>query len=93
MARKVAFWGGLLAILALYFIAVFPTTGLLSEHSQLNAAKVQLAQVESENRLLEAQASRLNRASVITKLAEAKYGMVPKGQTGTIVLPSTPTSK
>lgn len=79
--------GAFLLLLAIYFIAVFPTAGLLKEYSSLQLAKTQLASLQRSNERIDSQIAQLSTPAVIARIAKEKYGLVVVGQKAYVVVP------
>lgn len=73
-----------------YAAFVFPTRQLLNERSQLQGAHLQLTALQRENAALRRDVSNLSDPSFIASIAHSEYGLVGKGQTSYLILPSSP---
>lgn len=85
---KVVFLVGLVMVIGVLVINVFPYRSYLSQHKQQAVAAHQLATIEKQNRDLAEQAKRLQTPAEIERLARAQYGMVRPGETSYAILPA-----
>jgi cell division protein FtsB len=79
-----------LAIVAVLFIAVFPTQALLAQRREHQAMAVQVARMTKNNDALEAQARKLKDDAEIERLAREQYNLVRPGEEAYALLPSAP---
>src|SRR5207245_48187 len=79
-----------LAIVAVLFIAVFPTQALLDQRRERQAMAAQVARVTNRNDVLEAEARKLQNDAEIERLAREQYNLVRPGEEAYALLPSAP---
>jgi cell division protein FtsB len=75
-----------LLIGAAFLTQVVPTRQIFDSHRQVNAARAQLEQLESDNARLQADVTALGTDGEIEKLAREKLGYVRPGETAYVVL-------
>lgn len=73
---------------ALVLVTSFPISALLDQGGQLSAAQAQANQLTADNRLLSAEASRLNNPAVVAAIARADFGFVEPGEKAYDILPT-----
>jgi cell division protein FtsB len=66
----------------------FPLGQLMSGRAALGQDRLQLRQLDAENRQLSQQLSSLRQPGTIVGIAHAEYGLVTKGEQSIVVLPS-----
>lgn len=66
----------------------FPLAQLLHERAAIATTTAQLQRVQAENRVLAGQVAALHQPSTIARIAHQQYGLVQKGQSSVVVLPS-----
>ena len=75
---------------AAFLTQVVPTRQILDSHRTVNAARAQLAQLEGDNVLLQADVVALGTDAEIEKLAREKLGYVRPGEIAYVVLDPPP---
>jgi cell division protein FtsB len=88
--RRVVIAGATLAIVAVLFVAVFPTQALLAQRRERQAMAAQVARITNDNDALEAQARKLENDAEIERLAREQYNLVRPGEEAYALLPSAP---
>jgi len=86
--RRVVVAAVTLAIVAVLFIAVFPTQALLDQRRERQAMAAQVARTTKHNDALEAEARKLQKDSEIERLAREQYNLVRPGEEAYALLPS-----
>jgi cell division protein FtsB len=79
-----------LAIVAVLFVAVFPTQALLEQRREREAMAGQVARMTKNNDTLDAQARKLEDDAEIERLAREQYNLVRPGEEAYALLPSAP---
>lgn len=79
-----------LAVVAVLFLAVFPTQSLLDQRRERQAMAEQVARMTKHNDALEAQARKLENDAEIERLAREQYNLVRPGEEAYAILPSAP---
>jgi cell division protein FtsB len=74
-------------LVALLFLAVFPTRTYLAQRRDLAATERRLAVLASENKELAARVDRLNTDAEIERLAREQYNLVRPGEEAYAILP------
>lgn len=75
---------------ALYFVAVFPTSQLISTYREIQGQSRELAYRQHQLIKLKHQISMLHNPKYIAEIARDEYGMYPKGSVPYQILPSSP---
>ena len=88
--RRVAIAVATLALIAVLFIAVFPTQALLDQRKERGALAAQVRRMTKHNDGLQAQARKLEDDAEIERLAREQYNLVKPGEEAYAVLPSPP---
>ena len=86
--KRIAFGVACLALVAVVFLAVFPTRALLDQARARRDAKVELHALVARNRALDGEARRLGTDAEIERLARTHYNLVRPGEEAYAVLPS-----
>ena len=85
--KKAAWPLGGVALVALLFLAVFPTRTYLAQRRDLAATERRLSVLSSENRELAQRVDRLNTDAEIERLAREQYNLVRPGEEAYAILP------
>ncbi len=85
--RKAAWPLGGVALVALLFLAVFPTRTYLAQRRDLAATERRLAVLSGENKELAERVERLNTDAEIERLAREQYNLVRPGEEAYAILP------
>ena len=86
--RRIAFGVVCLALVAVVFLAVFPTRALLEQAGARRDAQVQLHALVARNAALDAEARRLGTDAEIERLARSHYNLVRPREEAYALLPS-----
>ena len=81
-----------LALVAIMFLFVFPTSSYLAQQRQVGSARKAVAALKQQNKELERQAEQLQTPSEIERLAREQFNMVLPGEQAYTVLSSEPTT-
>lgn len=68
--------------------AEFPLGQLLHERQVVAATSSQLQKLQSQNRWLSGQIAQLHQPATVGRIAHEQYGLVQKGESSVVVLPS-----
>ena len=79
-----------LAIVAVLFVAVFPTQALVQQRREQQAMAAQVARMTRDNDALAAQTRKLEDDAEIERLAREQYNLVRPGEEAYALLPSAP---
>ena len=85
--RKAAWPLAGVALVALLFLAVFPTRTYLAQRRDLAATERRLAVLSGENKELAQRVERLNTDAEIERLAREQYNLVRPGEEAYAILP------
>ncbi len=85
--RKAAWPLGGVALVALLFLAVFPTRTYLAQRRDLAATERRLTVLSRENKELAERVNRLNTDAEIERLAREQYNLVRPGEEAYAILP------
>jgi cell division protein FtsB len=77
---------------AFLFVFVFPTRSYLSQRSQVNRARRDLAILRSQNHTLASEAAKLHTTAEIERIARERYNMALPGEKLFSVVPVAPTT-
>jgi cell division protein FtsB len=77
---------------AFLFVFVFPTRSYLSQRSEVNRARHDLAILHSQNKVLASEAAKLRTPAEIERIARERYNMALPGEKLFSVVPVSPTT-
>jgi cell division protein FtsB len=77
---------------AFLFVFVFPTRSYLSQRSEVNRARHDLAILRSQNKALATEAAKLHTPAEIERIARERYNMALPGEKLFSVVPVAPTT-
>ena len=77
---------------AFLFVFVFPTRSYLSQRSQVNRARHDLAILRTQNKALASEAAKLHTSSEIERIARERYNMALPGEELFSIVPTAPTT-
>jgi cell division protein FtsB len=85
---------GSLAVIAVLFVFVYPTSTFLHQRAELNAGEQRIAKLDVQTKLLEAQNKLLQGDAEVERIAREQYGLVRPGETPYVIVPAatTPTT-
>ena len=77
---------------AFLFVFVFPTSSYLSQRSEVNRARRDLAILRAQNQTLASEAAKLHTKAEIERIARERYNMALPGEKLFSVVPVAPTT-
>jgi cell division protein FtsB len=86
-ARRVPLIIGSIAMLALLFLAVFPTRAYIAQRDAIAAEKDKAAVLQRENSRLSARVGQLQTDVEVERLAREQYNLVKPGEEAYAILP------
>lgn len=82
-----------LAVIALMFAFVYPTSTFFQQRSQIGAAEQRLSRIDDEAKRLEKENAQLKGDAEVERIAREQYGLVRPGETPYVLVPAaTPTT-
>ena len=82
-----------LAVIALMFAFVYPTSTFFQQRSQIGAAEQRLTRIDDEAKRLEQENTQLKGDAEVERIAREQYGLVRPGETPYVLVPAaTPTT-
>jgi cell division protein FtsB len=82
-----------LAVIALMFAFVYPTSTFFNQRSQIGAAEQRLTRIDDEAKRLEKENTQLQGDAEVERIAREQYGLVRPGETPYVLVPAaTPTT-
>jgi cell division protein FtsB len=79
-----------IVVVAILFVGVFPTKGVLAQRAAIVAAEEQLRTVEAHNDELQARVDALHTSAEIERIAREQYNLVFPGEEAYALLPVPP---
>jgi cell division protein FtsB len=80
---------GLVVVIGLLFVVVFPLQSWFDQRSSIDASERRLEVLQRERVKLEAEARRLRSDSTVEQIARSRYGMVKPGEQPYAVVPES----